>query len=71
VRATRGGAALISDLRPLLERNRAFAAIGAHTGLAIMPRQQVFLVIWPGTKTPLRIFGRAWCAYWAPLEVRG
>jgi carbonic anhydrase len=29
---------------PLLQRNRAFAATGAHAGLAIMPRQQVFLV---------------------------
>jgi carbonic anhydrase len=36
--------ALVSNLRPLLERNRAFAATGAHDGLAIMPRQQVFLV---------------------------
>jgi carbonic anhydrase len=36
--------ALMSNLRPLLERNRAFAATGAHAGLAIMPRQQVFLV---------------------------
>ena len=34
----------MSNLRPLLERNRAFAATGAHAGLAIMPRQQVFLV---------------------------
>jgi carbonic anhydrase len=34
----------MSSLRPLLERNRAFAATGAHAGLAIMPRQQVFLV---------------------------
>ena len=34
----------MSYLRPLLERNRAFAATGAHAGLAIMPRQQVFLV---------------------------
>ena len=34
----------MSDLRPLLERNRAFAATGAHAGLAMMPRQQVFLV---------------------------
>ena len=34
----------MSNLRPLLERNRAFAAAGAHAGLAIMPRQQVFLV---------------------------
>jgi Carbonic anhydrase len=36
--------ALMSNLRPLLERNRAFAAAGAHAGPAIMPRQQVFLV---------------------------
>jgi carbonic anhydrase len=35
---------LMSNLRPLLERNRAFAATGAHAGLAIMPRQPVFLV---------------------------
>ena len=34
----------LSNLRPLLERNRAFAATGAHAGLAIMPRQRVFLV---------------------------
>jgi hypothetical protein len=32
------------QLRPLLERNRAFTATGAHAGLAIIPRQQVFLV---------------------------
>ena len=36
--------AFMSRLRPLLERNRAFAATGAQAGLAIMPRQQVFLV---------------------------
>jgi carbonic anhydrase len=35
---------MTTNLRPLLERNRAFAATGAHAGLAIMPRQQVFLV---------------------------
>jgi carbonic anhydrase len=35
---------LVSNLRPLLERNRAFAATGAHTWLEILPRQQVFLV---------------------------
>ncbi len=34
----------MSNLQPLLERNRAFAASGAHAGLAILPRQQVFLV---------------------------
>ena len=34
----------MSKLRPLLERNRAFAATGAHAGLAIMPRQPVLLV---------------------------
>jgi carbonic anhydrase len=34
----------VSNLRPLLERNRAFAAGGAYAGLAIMPRQQVFVV---------------------------
>jgi carbonic anhydrase len=36
--------ALVSNLRPLLERNRAFAAGGAQTWLEIMPRRQVFLV---------------------------
>ena len=34
----------MSKLQPLLERNRTFAATGAHAGLAIMPRQPVFLV---------------------------
>lgn len=34
----------MSNLRPLLERNRAFAAGGAHTWLEIMPRRQVFIV---------------------------
>jgi carbonic anhydrase len=34
----------VSNLRPLLDRNRAFAAGGAHAGLAILPRQQVFIV---------------------------
>jgi carbonic anhydrase len=34
----------MSHLGPLLDRNRAFAATGAHTGLAIMPRQQVLIV---------------------------
>jgi len=34
----------MSNLRPLLERNRTFAASGVHTGLEIMPRQPVFLV---------------------------
>jgi carbonic anhydrase len=34
----------MSNLGPLLERNRAFAATGAHAGLAIMPRQPVLLV---------------------------
>ena len=55
----------MSNLRPLLERNRAFAATGAHAGLAIMPRQQLFLVTclvprvdpatdpWPGHWHPL------------------
>jgi len=32
--------ALMSNLHPFLERNRAFAATGAHAGLAIMPRQR-------------------------------
>jgi carbonic anhydrase len=36
--------AVMSNLGPLFERNRAFAATGAHAVLAIMPRQQVFLV---------------------------
>jgi carbonic anhydrase len=34
----------MSSLGPLLKRNRAFAASGSYAGLAIMPRQQVFLV---------------------------
>lgn len=34
----------MSNLRPLLEHNRAFAATGAYAGLGIMPREQVFLV---------------------------
>jgi carbonic anhydrase len=34
----------MSKLHPLLERNRAFAATGAHAGLAVMPRQPVFIV---------------------------
>jgi carbonic anhydrase len=34
----------VSNFGPLLERNRAFAATGAHAGLAIMPRQPVFIV---------------------------
>jgi carbonic anhydrase len=34
----------MSNLRPLLERNRAFATTGAYAGLAIMPRQPVFVV---------------------------
>jgi carbonic anhydrase len=34
----------MSKLRPLLDRNRAFAATGAHAGLAMMPRLPVFLV---------------------------
>jgi carbonic anhydrase len=36
--------AFMSNLRPLLERNRTFAATGAHAGLAVMPRQPVFIV---------------------------
>jgi carbonic anhydrase len=35
---------LMSNLHPLLVRNRAFAVTGAHAGLAIMPRQPVFLL---------------------------
>jgi carbonic anhydrase len=34
----------VTNLQPLLERNRAFAATGTHTGLAMMPRQPVFVV---------------------------
>jgi len=34
----------MTNLRPLLQRNRTFAATGAHAELAIMPRQPVFLV---------------------------
>jgi len=34
----------MSNLRALLERNRTFAATGAHAGLAVMPRQPVFIV---------------------------
>jgi carbonic anhydrase len=34
----------MSNLRPLLERNRVFAATGDHAGLEIMSRQPVFLV---------------------------
>jgi carbonic anhydrase len=33
-----------SSLGPLLERNRAFAATGAHAGLTMRPRQAVLLV---------------------------
>jgi carbonic anhydrase len=36
--------AFMSNLRPLLERNRAFAATGAYAGLEVMPRQPAFLV---------------------------
>jgi len=36
--------AFMSKLGPLLERNRTFAATGAHAGLAVMPRQPVFIV---------------------------
>jgi len=34
----------MSNLDPLLERNRAFAATGAYAGLSIMPNQPVFVV---------------------------
>lgn len=34
----------MSNLQPLLDRNRTFAAAGAHIGLAIMPREPVFIV---------------------------
>jgi carbonic anhydrase len=34
----------MSKFGPLLERNRAFAATGAHAGLAMKPRQPVLLV---------------------------
>jgi hypothetical protein len=55
----------VSNLRLLLKRNRAFAATGAYAGLAIMPRQQVFLVtclvprVEPATD--------AWPGHWHPL----
>ncbi len=51
---------LMSNLRPLLERNRAFAATGAHAGLAIMPRQpgQV-LTFGHGLRARVLIGGRA------------
>jgi carbonic anhydrase len=35
---------LMSNLRPLLARNRTFAASGAHNGVEVRPRQPVFLV---------------------------
>jgi carbonic anhydrase len=34
----------MSSLDPLLERNRVFAATGAHAGLGIRPRQPVLIV---------------------------
>ena len=34
----------MTSLDPLLERNRAFATTGAHTGLSIMPNQPIFVV---------------------------
>jgi carbonic anhydrase len=34
----------VSNLQPLLERNRAFATTGRHAGLEMTPRQPVFLV---------------------------
>lgn len=34
----------MSKLDPLLERNRAFEATGAYTGLSLMPAQPVFVV---------------------------
>jgi hypothetical protein len=54
----------VSNLRPLLERNRAFATTGAHAGLAVMPRQ-VFLV----TCLVPRVdpAADAWQGHWHPL----
>jgi carbonic anhydrase len=34
----------MSVIEPLLDRNRAFAASGAHQGLAIMPRLRAFVI---------------------------
>ena len=34
----------MSNVDPLLERNRAFAATGAHAGLSIMPNRPLFVV---------------------------
>src|ERR1700722_13200926 len=34
----------MSNLPPPPDRTRAFAATGAHAGLTLMPRQQVFLL---------------------------
>jgi carbonic anhydrase len=34
----------MSNLDPLLERNKAFAATGAHAGLSMLPNQPVFVV---------------------------
>jgi carbonic anhydrase len=34
----------MSNLDPLLERNRAFAATAAHAGLSLLPAQPVFVV---------------------------
>jgi carbonic anhydrase len=34
----------MSNLDPLLERNRAFAATGAHAGLSILPKHPVFVL---------------------------
>ena len=34
----------MTNLDPLLERNRAFATTGAHTGLSMMPNQPIFVV---------------------------
>src|SRR4030081_2503754 len=35
---------LVSNFDPLLDRNRVFAATGAHRGLGIMPSPPVFVV---------------------------
>jgi hypothetical protein len=54
----------VSNLRPLLRRNRASAATGAHARLAIMPGQ-VFL----GTCLVPRVVPAtgAWPGHWHPL----
>ena len=47
-----------SNMAPLLERNRAFAATGAHQGLTPIPRHQVFVVTcMDGRIDPAHILG--------------